>query len=305
MSNTKLVINYHITEKCNYDCQFCFAKWETPNEIHAKKGLSEQLINQLASHFIPPTLSHKKVRLNFAGGEPLLIGKRFIEILCHAKQQGFELSIITNGHYLTTQFIEQYSHYFSLIGISYDSQDRNTQQQIGRIDRKGNQLTPAELARRIALIRHTNPSTEIKVNTVVNSLNWQEDFTPLLKVITPKKWKVLKVLPVKNDLLTISNDQFNHFVTKHQSITSMSAEDNDSMTQSYLMINPQGRFYQNQSHGSDYLYSPSILEYGVEHCLNQIAFDRDKFSSRYQSKPHQQDNARFLTTVTAIEVTYA
>ncbi|NRA84897.1 MAG: radical SAM protein [Gammaproteobacteria bacterium] len=301
MSNTKLVINYHITEKCNYDCQFCFAKWENPNEIHAKRGLSEQLIDQLASYYIGSGLQSTKVRLNFAGGEPLMLGKRFIEIVSYAKQQGFELSLITNGHYLTTQFIEQHSHYFSIIGISYDSQDLNTQRKIGRIDRKNNQLTPTELARRIKLIRHISPNTEIKVNTVVNALNWQENFTPLLDVITPKKWKVLKVLPVKNDLLTISNQQFEHFVMAHQSIAAMSAEDNDSMTQSYLMINPQGLFYQNQIHGSDYLYSPPIIEHGVEHCLSQIEFDLNKFANRYIKTIN---NSHFLTTNTNIEVNH-
>ena len=230
-----------------------------------------------------------------------MLGKRFIEIVSYAKQQGFELSLITNGHYLTTQFIEQHSHYFSIIGISYDSQDLNTQRKIGRIDRKNNQLTPTELARRIKLIRHISPNTEIKVNTVVNALNWQENFTPLLDVITPKKWKVLKVLPVKNDLLTISNQQFEHFVMAHQSIAAMSAEDNDSMTQSYLMINPQGLFYQNQIHGSDYLYSPPIIEHGVEHCLSQIEFDLNKFANRYIKTIN---NSHFLTTNTNIEVNH-
>lgn len=30
----QLVINYHITEKCNYDCHYCYAKWAKPNELH-------------------------------------------------------------------------------------------------------------------------------------------------------------------------------------------------------------------------------------------------------------------------------
>ena len=28
-----LVINWHITEACNYHCKFCFAKWNHKNEI--------------------------------------------------------------------------------------------------------------------------------------------------------------------------------------------------------------------------------------------------------------------------------
>lgn len=50
------------------------------------------------------------------------------------------------------------------------------------------------------------------------------------------------------------------------------------MLESYLMINPEGRFYQN-SKGS-YTYSSSILEVGLESALSEIQFDQKKFLER-------------------------
>lgn len=304
MLNTELVINYHITEKCNYDCKFCFAKWEMPNEIHSKVGQSELLIKKLADYFIDPKKENKTARLNFAGGEPMMLGKRFIELVAYAKEQGFSVSIITNAHYLTTHFIEQYSHYFSIIGISYDSQFSETQKKIGRIDRKNKQLSPQELEQRIKLIKLTSPLTQVKVNTVVNSLNWQENFTQFLSAIKPDKWKVLKVLPVKSNALTITSYQFESFVQRHKLVDVISVENNDSMTESYLMINPEGRFYQNKTGASEYVYSNSILTKGVAESLAEIEFNTDKFSSRYKPvfPPLIPNNSRYLIVNKQVEV---
>lgn len=290
----ELVINYHITEACNYDCQFCYAKWGKPNEIHAKQGLSELLLDKLAAYFIKnknndamKSINYKTVRINFAGGEPMILGKRFNDILVHAKNLGFKLSIITNGSYLTDEFITQYSGIFDMLGISYDSQSDNDNIIIGRVDRKGQVLSKDRLVHVVTKLRSVNPAIKIKINTVVNTVNYQDDFTALIKDIDPIKWKVFQVLPVLNNNLQITNENFEHFIALNQSNRNiMSIENNHTMTNSYLMINPQGRFYQNQQTDQGYVYSASINDTGVEKALQEVDIDWSLFVKRYSIVVH-------------------
>ena len=163
-------------------------------------------------------MPYKNVRLNFAGGEPMLLQKRFTRLLTVAKNLDFELSLITNGHFLTESFIKQYAPLFSMIGISYDSQLTINQKEIGRVDRKGESISPESLLAKVALLRQINPNIQIKINTVVNAVNQFEDFNKLITAIKPAKWKVLQVLPIESGAFQITNQTFSHFLTRHREL---------------------------------------------------------------------------------------
>jgi len=299
MSNSfnELVINYHVTEVCNYSCKFCYAKWDRPNEIHAQGKDAELMLDKLAAYFfdeagnkVKAVFPYKSVRINFAGGEPLILKKRFLQLILKAKALGFNLSLITNGHYLTNDFIDNYGSLFSMIGISFDSQSVTGRKNIGRVDRKGNSFDEVDLINTVERLRNVNPSISIKVNTVVNSLNYQESFVELITQLQPDKWKVFQVLPVLNNHLLVTDEQFIEFGENHAQLGDvMVIEDNDAMTNSYLMINPQGRFYQNSTTQSGYQYGELILDTTVEQALSVCNINWDTFSSRYQ-KPYT-DNA--------------
>ncbi|CED59514.1 Radical SAM domain protein [Moritella viscosa] len=288
----ELVINYHITEACNYACKFCYAKWNKPNELHSQNDQAEQLLQQLADFFIKnrdnlvqQQMPYRNVRLNLAGGEPLILKQRFAEIANKAVELGFNLSLITNGHYLTNEFIDNYASLFSMIGISFDSQFSLGRIQIDRVDRKGYSLTNRELLSKVARLRAVNPAIKIKINTVVNSVNQDENFNQLITQIAPYKWKVLRVLPVLNYNLTISKAQFGAFVTRHSKLQQlMSVEDNQSMINSYLMLDPKGRFYKNKMVDGDYQYSDCLLEGGVKAALIQVNTNWQRFAQRYQTE---------------------
>jgi len=72
----ELVINWHITEKCNYSCKFCYAKYQYANNIESElnrsldnsKKMLYEVYNFFTNEFDRP------IRLNFAGGEPFLTG---------------------------------------------------------------------------------------------------------------------------------------------------------------------------------------------------------------------------------------
>lgn len=55
----------------------------------------------------------------------------------------------------------------------------------------------------------------------------------------------------------------------------MVAEDNDAMCESYLMIDPAGRFFDNST--GAYKYSESICDAGIPVALAGINFDYEKY----------------------------
>jgi len=284
----ELVINWHITETCNYNCTYCFAKWGKPNELHRSLKAIENLLDNLASYFIkgnPPLkqkLGYENVRLNIAGGEPMILGSTFLIVLMLAKQKGFKTSIITNGHYLLNSKFDLPKNVLDMVGISFDSQNYDVRCDIGRVDRKGNSLSSDDLSFVLAKLSNTQKGIKTKINTVVNKLNWDENFSTLISEVNPYKWKVFQVMPFGDDELLISSEQFNHFVDKHSNLgLPIFSESNSAMTESYLMIDPKGRFYQNASDGSGYKYSEVINDVGVVKALKKISFNESAFIARY------------------------
>ncbi|WP_052813773.1 viperin family antiviral radical SAM protein [Shewanella sp. cp20] len=285
----QLVINYHITEKCNYDCHYCYAKWAKPNELHRNLDDMKLVLSRLADYFLSPNpiqqqLQYQSVRLNFAGGEPLLLKQLFIEALDYAIELGFKTSIITNGHLISDQFIIEHSHKLQLLGISYDSCHIGGQQKIGRITASGKVLSAARLQSIFHQVKRQSPTTELKINTVVNQFNVEEDFTALITALQPNKWKVLRVLPVFDSIQTIRDPQFEAFVARHQAVKQvMSVENNDSMTNSYLMLSPDGAFFQNGDQAQGYFKSRPLLTTPIDVALAETGFDAVKFAQRYVS----------------------
>ncbi|EOW9140092.1 viperin family antiviral radical SAM protein [Vibrio cholerae] len=289
-SKTKeLVINWHLTEVCNYGCKYCFAKWGRPNELHRFSQEVATLLDNLADYFIKGTptlkdeLGYESVRLNFAGGEPMVLGNTFITALTLAKQKGFKTSIITNGHYLVNRELALPENTLDMIGVSFDSQNLDTRRKIGRIDRKGNSFGTEELKQVLANLTQSQRGIKTKINTVVNRLNLDEDFSELIMELKPYKWKILHVMSNGNDELLISKRQFDSFVERHSRLgLPIFSESNSTMTESYLMIDPQGRFYQNSANKVGYTFSESINLCGVENALTQIEFNPRTFASRYR-----------------------
>lgn len=290
----ELVINWHITEACNYNCQYCYSKWENKcdrKELIHRPDTALMLLKELYEFFHPDNINNplrkkmmwKSVRLNFAGGETLLYKKKAQRLISQAKEVGFNVSLITNGSTLTTEYVSALAPQLSILGISLDSNNTSTNKLIGRIDNKGNMLNTDILVNIVDTARAINPNIKIKLNTVVNELNYQEDMNSIISKLHPDKWKVLQVLPILTDKFSISGSKFQRFIQSHQNHKSiMSIEDNQEMQGSYIMIDPLGRFYQNdESFNDEYFYSPAIIEVGVSRAFSEVDFSIDKFSNRY------------------------
>jgi radical S-adenosyl methionine domain-containing protein 2 len=61
----------------------------------------------------------------------------------------------------------------------------------------------------------------------------------------------------------------------------MCVEDNDDMVQSYIMVDPHGRFFQNRTGQTGYDYSASIIDVGALAAFESMKWSAQKFSARY------------------------
>ena len=290
----QLVINWHLTEACNYRCHYCYATWHKPNghELIRNSAMTFGLLSQIAAFFQPdnvanPLTQHmtwRSVRLNLAGGEPLLYARCLPDLIASARRLGLDISLISNASLLNDEMLASLAPGLSWLGISIDSTRPEANREIGRIDRHGRLLDLDALGDGVQHIRRQFPSLGIKLNTVVNALNHEEDFTTCLQRFSPEKWKVLRMLPMVNQRLAVSNQQYEAFITRHAHLSSiLTAEDTRDMCESYLMIDPAGRFFQNgvQRIGQGYLYSRPIIEVGAAAAFTDISFIPERFASRY------------------------
>ena len=289
----ELVINWHLTEACNYACRYCYSKWHADGagkELIHDAASSATLLAEIYRQFAPTPSNHARlgmvwqsVRLSLAGGEPLLYEQEIIRIAAQARKLGFDVSIISNGSRLTRPLMAELAPLLSVLGLSLDSAQAETNREIGRADRHAQVLLLEELREIVALGRKLNPDLRLKINTVVNALNFTEDMSPLIRQLAPDKWKVLRMLPTVTTDLAIADHEFQQFIDCHAALGSLiSAEDNRDMVESYIMLDPLGRFFQNSLAGKGYRYSDPILDVGADAAFRQISWLADKFQARYE-----------------------
>lgn len=88
---------FEITEKCNFDCYYCFAK-----SLRNRKDLSTEEMKKVIDHLDRIGI----IFLDITGGEPMA-RRDFLEILKYINDKGFIVRLITNGSWLTNEIIEE------------------------------------------------------------------------------------------------------------------------------------------------------------------------------------------------------
>jgi radical S-adenosyl methionine domain-containing protein 2 len=268
-NNIPVSVNWHLWPYCNAHCTFCFATFRDINgylsENHALE-LLKLLFEAVAR------------KISFAGGEPMLC-LYLSKLIVKAKKYGITTMLITNGQKLSNSWLEEHKDYLDWLTISIDSQFDDI---LIRLKRTKQPI----ISHLLSMLRYAKLiGYRIKINTVVTSLSWQEDMNEFISKIQPDRWKVFQVLPVKGqndgvEPLLISHSQFHDFVKQNQ-VSNPIFESNDAMTNSYVMIDPIGRFFDNGKRLSQGLtYSPPILSVGVSFALQSINFQHTKLLTR-------------------------
>jgi radical S-adenosyl methionine domain-containing protein 2 len=270
--NNRLVsVNFHLYKPCNERCRYCFATFP---DVHG------QLTADDAARLLLELRRCGTQKLTFVGGEPTL-HQDLPQLLKIAHGTGLTTAIVSNGAKLRA-VLEAAPGTVDWVGLSVDSANEATQRALGR--GSGNYVRNSIAL--FAFIREQGVRT--KLNTVVTSLNWQEDLSALVRGVRPARWKVFQVLAIdgqndgKVEPLLITPDQFQAFVTRHAGLADEGlapvAEDNEAMTGSYLMVDPLGRFFDNI--GGRLHFSRPILEVGVTAAFADIQFSLVRLRNR-------------------------
>ncbi|CAG8981306.1 hypothetical protein HYALB_00005106 [Hymenoscyphus albidus] len=130
---------------------------------------------------------------------------------------------------------------------------------------------------------------KFKINTVVCSLNWNEDLTRLITQLQPFRWKVFQCLIVtgENDneerkrdarLFLVSQQQWQTFCDRHKHLECFVPESNDMMKGSYLILDENMSFL-DKGDGEERA-SESILDVGVKTAMSQVRWERTTFLTR-------------------------
>ncbi len=274
----KTTINYHLTNRCNFHCRFCFAHFSNVNgALHDKE--QQQLVRELCK-------VKKGVRINFVGGEPT-IHHNLHKLLKIAKTNGAQTSVTTNGSRINRDWICKVSQYLDMLTISIDSINDGTNQMIGRCNPKGEVCTK-EHYYALADACHEFGIT-LKINTVVSRYNAHEQLASFINEMKPIRWKVFQALTVEGENecnwcdYAVDKATFDSYVSRQQSMLHSSdielvAEDNNLMSGSYLMVNPEGCFFDNSK--GYYTVSSPILKVGYQNARKQIHFDPEKYLQR-------------------------
>ena len=273
-------VNYFISRECNYKCKFCFHTQTNTNKLptgRAKLGL--QLLQHSGTE-----------KINFAGGEPFLNPQLLGELCQYAHQEcGMAVSIISNGSLIRPDWMERYGEYVDILGVSVDSFDPATNALIGRGtgDTTKNQHVSSMLKVREMCSKH---GILFKMNTVVCSLNHEEDMNEYVTSLDPYRWKAFQCLILEgenaggeNDIndardLQVTSNQFEAFIQRHSEQTALIPEPNTVMQNSYLLLDEELRFLDCSGNGK--IPSQSILEVGVDRALSQAGFDDEMFEKR-------------------------
>ena len=270
-------INLHLTQKCNYRCKFCFAHF---TDVRSSLSTDErkQLIIAICNR---PEIE----KINFVGGEPTLIAE-LSDLLDLAHTFGKIISLTTNGSLITPDWIQKNASILDILTLSIDSDSELTKKLSGRCDRNGRVMDNMHYYRLAKACKECG--IELKVNTVVSRFNADERLTDLINNLEPIRWKVFQALTVKGENsdkstdFSVCNSAFQSYIKRNREHlnckTEMIVEDNQLMMGSYLMVNPEGCFFDNTK--GYYTISKPINKVGYEVAIKQVSPDFRKFVKR-------------------------
>ena len=264
-------VNFHLLLACNMACTHCFAANLSGKRLPTKDAV--KVVRMISKAGFE--------KINFAGGEPML-HPGLDRLIRAAKEGGMTTSIVTNGTRITKRWLDGISPYLDWLAFSIDSARPDTHDVSGRTTGKG-PMPAAEYLRLCGAIKKRG--IRLKINTVVTTYNHHERMAGFVSEARPERWKIMQALHVdgQNDHslgFEVTAEQFRAYIERNGPLEGIVVvpEDNELMTGSYAMVDPEGRFYDNVD--GRYRYGRPILQAGVEGALKDVRVCRETFERR-------------------------
>jgi len=166
----ELVVNWHVTEACNYRCRYCYSQWEREAhrlDVIRDEAASLDLVDALWQYFraendgnpLRAQLQWSNLSAQPGWREPMLFPRQIARVARHAKSRGMRVSMITNGSLLgrdagvlsDLRRLARHAWVEHRFDVGFrQSRDR-------RADRKGNALSMAQLVALVADVRAAIP----------------------------------------------------------------------------------------------------------------------------------------------------
>lgn len=265
--------SWHIIERCNYDCKFCF------RPDHGK-DLSLDEAKLVIDKLIEAGLK----KISWAGGEPLL-WKGIIELIEYTKSKGIITMLITNGRLLTEDRLERLEKCLDwlnlpLEGSTSEMNDKMTRS-VGHFDQT------------LRLMEWANgtKNVKLKINTVAARQNKDDivNMIPLIKKFDVKRWKIFQFYPVRRiakmnkAIFTMQESEFlrikEEVVPQFRKDECMVVfETNADMDRSYFAIAPDSEVY--ISYNYDDYFIGNLLKEDPEKIFCNPVLDKIKYWER-------------------------
>ncbi len=273
--NQKLnVINLHFLDNCNFHCKHCFVK-KSGKKLNIEE--LKKIVDNIQRYFIKRNI--KNGRINLAGGEPLLY-ENLQELIDYISSKSIDVSIITNGFFLTKDFIIDNRHKISIIGISMDSINVKTNQSIGRCNQRNETLSDDRILELGKIIKEAN--IKLKINICVSKQNINEDLSEFLLKLKPNKIKLLQMVSNENNSYsnenTITDIEFRNYISKYNQFNNVVVETNNTMIDSYLIIDSEGNLSIDNFHKLDYP-KYNMLEKELNDVIDKLPINQEHFNA--------------------------
>lgn len=225
-------------------------------------------------------------KLNFAGGEPFLYPAFMGQLAAYCKNDlNIEsISIVSNGSLIKRHFFDKWGKYVDIIAISCDSFNEEVNSKIGR--GTGKHISKLVEVRQMC----RDYGIKFKLNTVVNRYNFDEDMNSSVEILDPFRWKCFQVLILSEEnsgvgtirdakQFQISESEFQSFTNRHENQVSLVPESNDTMRNSYLILDEHLCFL-NCRIGVGKAPSRSLLHVSVSQAMEEAEWDHEAFMRR-------------------------
>lgn len=267
-----IVVNLHYIGPCNFNCKTCYFPCDSSMlSLESWKRIVDQLV-----------FSVKIKRFNLAGGEPLLAKRDFVQgLIDHIHLYGIDVSIITNGYFLSPEFIDSNRGKVGMIGISVDGTTELLNKKIGRATKDGKTL-PNERLHELADCIHA-AGMQLKINTQIMKPNCEEDFHDLISRVRPEKWKLLRT-SIREDVnsdakgFVATEKEFENFVSRHTDLHPI-VEDSDDIKNAYYMVFQYGEFV--HVDGDSHLHMMPLSFGDARESIDRIPHNAEGYRKRY------------------------